>query len=106
MKRLNTRRTYISKSNLTQPYFEIATTQTSANPDVQPEHPLNLTVPHKTTSTFTPCLMTAQYLNQEDRQHHSPNGVHQAHVVVDQGLPAASDVEVELLGLVFVVVVG
>lgn len=46
------------------------------------------------------------YLQQEDRQHPGPDGVHQAHVVVDQGLAAAAVVQVELLGLVLIIVVG
>ena len=46
------------------------------------------------------------HLQQEDRQHPGADAVHQAHVVADQGLAAAAVVQVELLGLVLVVVVG
>lgn len=45
-------------------------------------------------------------LEQKDGQNHRSNRVHQPHVIVDQGFSAAADEEVELLGLVLVVVVG
>lgn len=47
-----------------------------------------------------------QYLDGKDRQHSSSDGVHQTHVIVDQGLSAASDIDVELLCLVVIVIMS
>lgn len=46
------------------------------------------------------------YLNHKDRQNCSSNGVHQTHVIVDQGFSATTNEEVEFFGLMLVVVVG
>lgn len=46
------------------------------------------------------------YLKNKDSQHYSTDAVHQAHVVTDQSFSAATDEDVEVLGLVLIVVVG
>lgn len=46
------------------------------------------------------------YLKDKDSQHDGTNAVHQAHVVANQSLPAATDEDVEVLSLVLIVVVG
>ncbi len=48
----------------------------------------------------------ASHLYQDDWQHTRTCRVHQFHVVVDQSLPAAADVQVELLCLVVVAEMG
>lgn len=52
------------------------------------------------------CYSSFTYLQEEDWKHCSSDGVHQAHVVVDQGLSAASHIDVEFLSLVIIIVVS
>lgn len=52
------------------------------------------------------CKHLSVYLQQKDGQNHSSNRVHQPHVVVDQRFSATMNEDVELFGLVVVVVVG
>lgn len=46
-----------------------------------------------------------QYLNQEYRHNSRAYGIHEAHVVTDEGLAAATAVQVQVLTVVVVVVV-
>lgn len=52
------------------------------------------------------CVCAYAYLQGDDRQYPGADGVHEAHVVVDQRLSAATVVQVQLLTLVLIVVVG
>lgn len=49
---------------------------------------------------------TARYLKQPDEEHSEADGLHDAGVVVQQGLTAASPPEVQLLALLVIVEVG
>ena len=51
-------------------------------------------------------MYEVQYLNHEDRNYSNSDHGHQAHVVADQGVFAAPEMDVELLGLIFIVVVS
>lgn len=64
------------------------------------------TLQGKSQCSYFVCVCAYVYLQGDDRQYPGADGVHEAHVVVDQRLSAATVVQVQLLTLVLIVVVG